>query len=254
MDCVSLRRGLCSRWGRIGAHAGELHNDSPDEGGIVDQVAFPQAPWILNKPVQPLKPCSLDPCRAIAKLPSVIIECRTYANHEWNIESAGILSHESFLLRRAQAYPYDVRPGLRNLRSHFVFFMRGKGSEGRCICADDLQSWKSIAQRFSQQVCYAGLAAVEEIAVASLHGEAADRGHEVRPKDAVHLPKTLKPAHPCHRHSVGQADHRVIQNVEVLGIMLRFHYTVYTSDAYVAGATGVDPLLGEADGEIHVDG
>ena len=93
--------------------------------------------------MEPLQARALDPIRAVANAPGVIVECCSYSHHEWHLKTIHIACHESLLLRSTEADPENVRSRrLQLIEDLFFLFIREVSKRGR-IRANDLQARKS---------------------------------------------------------------------------------------------------------------
>src|SRR5882757_2541781 len=121
-----------------------------EEGWVVAQVASPQVSWVLKETVEPLESRALDPFRTVSDTTGVEVKCGTDSKHEGSVEQREITAHELFLLRRADADPDDVRPQAIDGSDEFFLLYRRHGTEGRCVCANDLQEWIAGDELFAK--------------------------------------------------------------------------------------------------------
>src|SRR5664280_1073334 len=88
--------------------ARKLKANGPQESWIVGEIAPPKPAWLFDQTIQPLQATTLHPAGSIGEEARVNVERRADADQQGSIESGGILGHETFLLRSAQADPDDV--------------------------------------------------------------------------------------------------------------------------------------------------
>jgi hypothetical protein len=93
--------------------------------------------------VHPLKASPFDPVGAFTKTACVKIEGGTDAYQQGNLKPVEILNHESFLLRRTESHPKNMRSGFVHPGYEFHFFFRVESSEGRRIRSNYFQSGES---------------------------------------------------------------------------------------------------------------
>src|SRR5262245_43329621 len=115
-DAMTISRGLFMRRralhgvpGRVEHAAQQLADRKPREARHDVGIAAPQAPRLRTQPKQPFQPFSLHPPWRLTLRSGQEVECGTHSNHDWGVNAPEVLRHPEFLLRRAQADPYDVR-------------------------------------------------------------------------------------------------------------------------------------------------
>lgn len=93
----------------MAAQSRELKADGNQESGVIDQVAFPQAPRLLAEPVGPLESRIFDPIWGVFHVAGVNVKSCAHSDHYFAVKPPEILGHKPFLLWRAESYPNDVR-------------------------------------------------------------------------------------------------------------------------------------------------
>jgi hypothetical protein len=108
-----------------GDELGWIPEDAVQKGGIVAQVAPPEATRLADEAIEPLEPASLHPFRSLWQRSGVNVEGRPHADENRCVQTPDVVGHPSLLLRRTQAHPDDVGPCLVH-RSHELRVLFGR--------------------------------------------------------------------------------------------------------------------------------
>jgi hypothetical protein len=74
------------------------------------------------------------------------VESRAHAEHELGVKLGEVLIHKPLLLRRAQAYPEEIRLRLGNHADEVSLFFRVEGTKWRSIGANHLHAQETPRQ------------------------------------------------------------------------------------------------------------
>jgi hypothetical protein len=103
------------------------------------EVPTPQSPRLLQETKQPFKPATAHPAWRLLLDAGEKVECRTHPDQNRCIEATHMGCHPEFLLRCAEANPYDIRLCGIDLGDDSVILFRRQGAERRRERSHDFQ-------------------------------------------------------------------------------------------------------------------
>ena len=217
-----------------------LGGDADEEAGVVGEVPFPEASGFAGEPVEPFETAALDPARGLADAAGVEVESSTDTEKDGGGKAGPVGGHESFLLRRAESDPEEIRSAGGHLIDECGVLGGGQGAEGRREGADDADTRETLLEAGLQFLGDAGVAAVEEVGCPGILAPGEDPFHQVGSVDAAHGAVACETAQPDHGHAVRGGEERTVVDATEVWISLGFHDAMDTRDADVARRPGAD--------------
>lgn len=237
---VDWATGPFSGFERMGPETEFLGRDPDEEAGIVGEVAFPEPAGFTGEAVEPFEAAALDPSWGLADAARVEVESGTNAEEDGGGEPVAVGGHESFLFRRAEPDPEEVRAAAGNLVDQGGVFSRGQWAEGWCEGADDADSREPLFEPGLEFLGDAGVATIEEVGGAGLLAPGEDPFHEVGAVDSSHGSVTGETAEPDHGHAVRCGQEGTIVDAAEIRVGLGFHDAVDARDTDVSRRPGLD--------------
>src|SRR2546422_5980817 len=117
----------------------QLQRGEDNKPGIVDCVAPPQSPWLLEEAEEPFQTGLLHPRRRLADATGVKVKCGSDAQYHASLKQAYRFMDPALLLRCAEAHPDDMSAARIDPLRDVAQLAPGQSSEGRAVDAGDLE-------------------------------------------------------------------------------------------------------------------
>ena len=117
-----------------------------------------------------------------------------------------------------------------------------------------LDTGVALAETLGERLHQRLVAAVEEVAIPLLDRTRAEREHQVRPVDALHMPEPMQFAQPDEGHTIRCREAAAAERGAQRGIALTFHHPMHARDADILLLAAGNPLIEEGERHLHIDG
>src|SRR5581483_4690061 len=169
-----------------------LQNHTPNEGGIVDQVAHEESPRLGAHAEKPFHADALHPARRHRLVAAQEVEGGADARHHAAAHATDVLGHESFHGAGTHSHPEDVSAGGVHAFDNLGVFFGGERTERRAVSSGHLQSREAFTQVLSEAISDAGHGAVEVMLPAARKAVLTRRQHQVGAAYALHVLESLQ--------------------------------------------------------------